>query len=528
MNDRIEPGWSECQPGGENWETVLQQMPVGVMLVGASDGRPIFRNAAARALWGDAPAPEEWPVWRTLRTGDVVTGEDVDVVRRNGARGVLSMSASALRDEGGAITAAVVTFTDVTQARRRDAARRFLHQASAVLSSSLEYTETLGNVARLAVPSLADWCAVDIVDGAELHRLAVEHVDPEKAAIAAMLGRRFPPKLESQNGVARVLRTGRPTLIGSVTEETLRSVAQDDEHLDVLRALELKSVMVVPLVARGRILGGITLAASESARRFDAEDLALAEELALLAARAIDNARLYHESEAANQAKVDFLSVVSHELRTPLTAVIGYSELLSLGIPEPLTARQGEQLERIEIAANHLLQLIDQILTIANLEAGTISMVPREVRLAAILQRAEAIARPLAREKRLEMTIEAPDPDVVLTTDPDRLLQVFINLLSNAVKFTESGSIQVRASRLGDAVEVTVRDTGIGIEPGTIARIFEPFRQIESPTTRRSGGTGLGLTISRRLLELLGGEIEVESTPGEGSTFTVRLPVGSD
>jgi signal transduction histidine kinase len=525
MSDRIEHGSVNGLPSGEGWEAVLQQMPVGVVLVRASDGRPIFRNAAARVLWGEARPPGDWPVWRTLRTGEVVAGEDVEMVGEDAGPRVLSMSSSALRDPSGRITAAVVTFTEVTQARRREAARRFLHQASAVLSSSLEYTETLGNVARLAVPSLADWCAVDIVQGGELRRLAVEHVDPEKAAIAALLARRFPPQLESQNGVARVLRTGRPALIATVTDETLRSVTQDDEHLAALRALELKSVMLVPLVARGRILGGITLAASESARTFDAEDLALAEELALLAARAIDNARLYHESEAANQAKVDFLSVVSHELRTPLTAVIGYAELLSLGIPEPLTPRQGEQLERIEIAANHLLQLIEQILTVANLEAGTISMVPREVRLGGILQRAEAIARPLAREKRLELAIEPPDPDVVLTTDPDRLLQVFLNLLSNAVKFTESGSVQVRATSRGDSVEVAVHDTGIGIEPGTIARIFEPFRQLESPVTRRSGGTGLGLTISRGLVELLGGEIEVESTPGVGSTFTVRLPV---
>jgi signal transduction histidine kinase len=217
--------------------------------------------------------------------------------------------------------------------------------------------------------------------------------------------------------------------------------------------------------------------------------------------------------------------VISHELRTPLTAVIGYAELLALGIPEPVTERQREQIERIEIAARHLLQLIEEILTITNLEAGTVSIRVQPVELSEILRRAEAIARPLALDKKIDLTVEPLAEEITLQTDPDRLLQIFLNLLSNAVKFTDDGSIVVKVTREADYVEVAVHDTGIGITPEQKDRIFEAFWQAEQPITRRAGGTGLGLTISRRLLALLGGEMTVVSEPGRGSTFAARIPL---
>jgi signal transduction histidine kinase len=322
-----------------------------------------------------------------------------------------------------------------------------------------------------------------------------------------------------------VIRDGKSALLPLIDDETLRSVAQNEEHLQILRSVGLRSAMIVPLTARGVVLGDLTLVAGESGRVFTERDLRLAEELAGLAALAIDNARLYDESQSANRAKADFLSVISHELRTPLTAVIGYAELLALGIPDPATERQLEQIERIEIAARHLLQLIEEILTITNLEAGTVSIRMQPVELSEILRRAEAIARPLALDKKIDLTVEPLDEEIELQTDPDRLLQIFLNLLTNAVKFTDAGSIRVTVQRERDYVEVSVRDTGIGITPEQKERIFEAFWQAEQPITRRAGGTGLGLTISKRLLDLLGGEISVRSEPGEGSTFTARIPL---
>ncbi|MBW3628222.1 MAG: GAF domain-containing protein [Gemmatimonadetes bacterium] len=529
------------------WKTVLQQMPAGVILARAPDGRVIFGNDAAEVIWrqpisqtasiggygfwrgyhrdGRPYQAEEWPLARSLRTGEVVVSEEIEIERGDGTRGVVSVNSTPILDEAGAVVAAVVTFTDVTERRRYESERRFLSRASAVLSSSLDYSVTVANVARLAVPTLCDWCGVDIVQGNGSRRLAVEHVDPGKLALAKELGEKYPVERSGPAGAGEVVREGNSALVPVIDDDTLREVAQDEEHLRILREVGLRSAMIVPLTARGVVLGDITLVSGESGREFDARDLALAEELAALAALAIDNARLYDESQSANRAKADFLSVISHELRTPLTAVIGYAELLALGIPEPVTERQLEQVERIEIAARHLLQLIEEILTIANLEAGTVSIRIQSVALSEILRRAEAIVRPLALEKKIAFSIEPLAEEITLETDPDRLLQIFLNLLSNAVKFTDTGSI-VLSVRPGDEfIEVAVRDTGVGITPEQKGRIFDAFWQAEQPITRRAGGTGLGLTISRRLLDLLGGKMDVVSEPGLGSTFTARIPL---
>ena len=529
------------------WKTVLQQMPAGVILARAPDGRLIFGNDAAEAIWRQPVTPvegveayarwrgfhedgrpyeaEEWPLARALRTGEVVVGEEIEIERGDGSRGSLSVNSTPIRGERGEITAAVVTFTDITERKRQEAERAFLARASALLSSSLDYNVTLGNVAKLAVPTLCDWCGVDIVQGNGVRRLAVEHVDAEKLALARELGEKYPPAPGSPTEAGAVLRDAKSALVPLIDDETLRSVAQNEEHLHILRSVGLRSAMIVPLTARGTVLGDLTMVAGESGRVFTERDLRLAEELALLAALAIDNARLYDESQSANRAKADFLSVISHELRTPLTAVIGYAELLALGIPEPVTEKQLEQIERIEIAARHLLQLIEEILTITNLEAGTVTIRIQPVQLSEILRRAEAIARPLALEKKIDLTVEPLEEQITLQTDPDRLLQIFLNLLSNAVKFTDAGSIVVSTRVEEEHVEVSVRDTGVGITPEQKERIFEAFWQAEQPITRRAGGTGLGLTISRRLLDLLGGEMQVHSEPGQGSTFTARLPL---
>jgi signal transduction histidine kinase len=529
-------------------QAVVQQMPGGVVVADAASSRVVYANRRAEAILrlplalpldlaeyppcrgfhadGSEYRRSEWPLARALREERAVEAAEIEIERGDGSRGTVRVSAAPVRDASGRVAAAFSTFHVVTEQRRHDAGRRFLAEASKVLASTLDYATTLRNIARLAVPALADWCTVDIVEEGRIRRLAVEHVEPEKAALAAELARRYPPDREARTGVARVLRSGRSDLLPEVDDEVLRGLAQDEEHLRILRELGLRSAMIVPLIARGEVVGDISLIAAESGRRYGPEDLALAEDLALRAALAIDHARLYDESQAANRAKSDFLAVMSHELRTPLTAIIGYTELLQLGVPEPVTPRQLEQLERVSVAAQHLLQLIEEILSISSLEAGTLRVRHEPVRLSELLDRAEIIVRPTALERDLELRIEPPSDDVALESDPDKILQVLLNVLTNAVKFTEHGSVTLTSRRAGDVVEIEVRDTGIGLSAADQARIFEPFWQAERPITRRVGGTGLGLTFTRHLGELLGGEIHVESEAGVGSTFTVRLPIG--
>jgi PAS domain S-box-containing protein len=230
------------------------------------------------------------------------------------------------------------------------------------------------------------------------------------------------------------------------------------------------------------------------------------------------------EAERANQAKSDFLAVMSHELRTPLTAVMGYAELLQMGVPEPLPDPAVQQVERIDQAARHLLTLIEEILTFSRLEANREEVRLQRVDLVEVVREALSFVRPLADRKGLRLRLSAPAEGVETATDVGKVRQILSNLLSNAVKFTRAGEVALEAEAGEGELRVRVRDTGMGIAPGDLARIFDPFWQVQQGNTREAGGTGLGLTISRRLAVLLGGDLTAESTPGEGSTFTLRLP----
>lgn len=231
------------------------------------------------------------------------------------------------------------------------------------------------------------------------------------------------------------------------------------------------------------------------------------------------------EAESANGAKSDFLAVMSHELRTPLAAIMGYQELLADGITGPVTEAQAQQLGRIKASARHLLSLIDEILTFTRLDAGREVVKEETVDLNESMREAIEIVEPLAQAKKLDIAVTWPEQGVTIESDSTKLRQIMVNLLSNAVKFTEEGKVSLAARIADNQLEITVSDTGIGIQPDHINRIFDPFWQAEQKATRRATGTGLGLTVTRRLANLLGGDVSVVSQPGEGATFTVTLPV---
>ena len=233
------------------------------------------------------------------------------------------------------------------------------------------------------------------------------------------------------------------------------------------------------------------------------------------------------EAESANGAKSDFLAVMSHELRTPLAAIMGYQELLADGITGPITEAQGQQLGRIKASARHLLALIDEILTFTRLDAGREVIVPETFNLNDVLNDACEIVEPLAAAKKIQLKVEPASQEMIVESDPTKVKQILVNLLSNAVKFTETGSVTATASMAGENFILKVADTGIGIDSEHLHRIFDPFWQVEQKATRRATGTGLGLTVTKRLANLLGGDVDVASIPGEGTMFTVTLPVKS-
>lgn len=424
------------------------------------------------------------------------------------------------------VSGSLMTFTrDITRRKREEEGAKLLSDVSRVLASTLEYETTLEAVARLAVGDLSDWCAVDLVDSdGAIRQVVVAHIDEARIKWAKALNKRYPPDYSGPTGVGHVIKTGQPEIYPDITDEMLVASAKDDDHLGIMRELRLKSALVVPMIARGRTLGALTLVSTEKGRRYGDDDMALAMELATRAALAIDNAQLYRSALAASEAKSAFLATMSHELRTPLNAIIGYQSLLKEGIDGPLNKSQLAQLTRIRASADHLLGLIDEILTFSRVEAGKEIVRREEVSLRSIIDEALTMIAPLADVKKL--TLRAEGHDARLFTDGNKVRQILLNLLSNAIKFTDSGEVLARSRADGEKIAVSIIDTGIGIAAENLGRIFDPFWQVEQRSTRKVGGTGLGLSVSRSLAQLVGGDIGVESELGKGSTFTLTLPVG--
>ncbi|MBD0327543.1 MAG: GAF domain-containing protein, partial [Pyrinomonadaceae bacterium] len=423
----------------------------------------------------------------TERTEHIVTG--------------LAAQAAIAMDNARLFDAARRARADAEAAGRRSA---FLAEASAILASSLDYETTLTSVARLAVPHIADWCSVHIIEReGVILPLALAHVDPSKVAMAEELQRRYPFDPSETRGVPQVIRSGQPEIYTHIPDSLLATAARDEGHLAILRELGLKSAMTVPMTVQGRTLGALSFISTESDRRYGPEDLALASDLARRAALAIDNARLYREAQEANRIKDEFLATLSHELRTPLTAVLGWAKLLRTGQLDPETSARA--LETIQRNARAQQQIIEDILDVSRIITGKLRLEVNPVELVPVIEAAMESVRPAADAKAIQLETMLDDQTGFVMGDPARLQQVVWNLLSNAVKFTpHGGRIELQLHAVDSHAQITITDTGEGIRPEFLPYVFDRFRQADGSTTRMHGGLGLGLAIVRHLVELHG------------------------
>jgi signal transduction histidine kinase len=363
---------------------------------------------------------------------------------------------------------------------------------------------------------------VDIIgrDGA-IQRVGVAHVDPAKERLLWEVTRWVRKDAPMVPHLRRALLEGESTLIPAVDDAMLQAAILDEEHGKILMQIRPRAVACVPLIVGERSIGVLVMYTAESGRHYDADDLAMAEELARRAALAVENARLYHETEQATRARDQVLGVVAHDLRNPLNTMLMASQLLADTLPPDSSARR--QVAIVQRAGDRMNRLIQDLLDIKRLESGRLTLDLRPIGARALLLDAVEMLRAVASASALELVLEAPDDLPRVTADAHRVQQVLSNLIGNAIKFTaKGGRISVRARRDDDEVCVEITDTGTGIPADQLPHVFGQFWQAARGDRR---GIGLGLAIAKGIVEAHAGRIWVESSVGEGSSFFFTLPV---
>jgi PAS domain S-box-containing protein len=441
--------------------------------------------------------------------------------RKNGEEFPAEAAISKL-DIGGS-TILTVALRDITARKRIEKEQQFLSEAGAVLASSLDYEQTLANVGQLVVRDLADWCIVEIVEEGEkrIRRLKVVSADPSKASLAAQL-EQLPIDRSRPYFTRAALESRRPFVLERITASDLEAFAQNAENLRLLHAIEPKSAMGLPLLARGRLLGALYFISSTSSRLYGQSDLQFAQALAESAALAIENGHLYQTAVQATQLRDEVLRVVAHDLRNPLSVILMQSAAAPRrGGPEPERRNQRSN-ENIQRAATRMKRLIQDLLDVTLIEARQFRVDRVRVPARQLLLDAVETQRPLAVSAALDVrcALDGELPDI--WGDPHRLLQVFENLIGNAIKFTPAGGqITISATPGERDVEFRVADTGGGIAASDLPHVFDRFWQARKGA---HGGAGLGLSITRGIVEAHGGRIWVESTLGRGTTLSFTIP----
>lgn len=403
---------------------------------------------------------------------------------------------------------------------RAQAQTRFLADAGALFVASLDAETILRNLARLAVPDVADACLVDLLaEDRRVLRVAVAHRDPTRADRAWDVG------APSEDGVPEVIRTSQPLLLATVGPEGLKALGRGPSDESGLAGLGLSSAVAAPLVARGRTLGAIVLASVDGGRAYDDLDLAFVKTVAERAALAVDNARLFQQAQDAGRLKDEFLGALSHELRAPLNAIMGWAHVLRSGPADSaiLERAVGAIDRNVKLQAH----LISNVLDLSRMVTGRLRLNVGVVEPGAIVEAAAAALRAEAAVRDVTIATAIDRRPGVISGDVERLQQVVSNLIANAVRSApRGGRVDVRAAKVEGLLRIEVEDNGAGIAADALPHIFDRFRPTDASTNRPTTGVELGLAIVRHLVELHGGSVQAASRGrGQGATFTVTLPV---
>lgn len=403
----------------------------------------------------------------------------------------------------------------------------FLSTASKILSSSLDYNVTLVSIAKLVVDSIADFCMIDLREGAYLHRVTIKMHDPAKNKLAQEFYD-FPPDPRNEDSIYDALNSGKPIIIKKVTKEWLASVSEIPEEKALIKKLNFSSLIFVPLQSRGNTIGVLTIASCDSNFEYSANDAVFIKELADRAAITVDKARLYTEAQEAIRIRDEFLSVASHELKTPLTSILLSLQLILKRL-EKSTSKSiasDEILRAVDTSiqqSKRMSRLINDLLDITQTSSQYFQLVPEKVKLSDLIDDIQGKFEIILKERNITLKIVEKDKNIVGYWDRLRLEQAISNLISNAIKYGEGKPITLLTTMEENEVVIEVVDKGMGVKERDESKIFQVFNR--GSDVKSVKGIGVGLFIAKNIVEAHGGRISLESEFGKGTTFSVFLPL---
>lgn len=472
---------------------------------------------------------------------------------------------------------------DISKRKLAENNLHILARTNTQFSAALGYRQTLDAIASIIVPSIADWCSIDILENGKIEQVVIAHRDPAKVKWAKQLrAKQGSADLNATGGVPWVIRTGKVEHIPMITEEMLRASARNDKELKLLFDLNFHSVITAPLKIDGKTIGAISFVSTESHRHYDENDVEVAQALANRAALAVYNANLFQGAQTEinerkklqveleklnatlearvkkrtlqlertnegledeikrrhklenqrlqhyidlNKTKDEFISLASHQLRTPATGVKQYVGMVLEGMAGDVTDQQRMLLKKAYESNERQLTIVSDLLKVAQVDAGKVRLHTKEVNIADLLKDVITEQQDTYAMRKQTLTFTEPPFQPNAIVDPDMMRMVLENMIDNASKYSDPGkSIHVSLAEEDNGVVVAIHDNGVGIARKDIAKLFEKFNRIHNHLSNHVGGTGLGLYWAKKVVDLHGGIIKVTSVPGKGSTFSVHLP----
>ena len=508
-------------------QAIIRQMPAGVMVLSKAKEILLY-NEQMRNLLGEPSNAKEIlsSSFQVSMEGHPINSKEIEYVCRNGKVSALDTSFGPIHDNKENIFASVVIAKDITQEKRNERDQNFLTHVKSLLISTIDYDLILARIASATIPYLADGCIVDLLEGTEIKRIVTQHQDPLMHEQMKLTKELYPPQLGTPQPTSVVIQTGKPTMIESVDLSHVEGGTFNSEHADLIRKLEINSLICVPLTIRGKTIGAITVINSRDRVNLNRDDFSVAKELAHYAAVAINNAALYKDARSGIQLRDDFISMASHELRTPITSLQLQVQVLNSLVSglenDPDVAQVMKKfLGSTNSQLKRLTRLVDDMLDISRIDTGKLTLNLKKVNLAGVIL--DVLDRFKDHLESQNISVELKyQADVYYECDPERIDQVMTNFMTNAIKYGKKKPIHVHLEENSTHVILRIQDFGRGISKADQERIFKRFEQAH--TSEDVSGLGLGLYINQRIIDEHAGVISLESEVDKGSIFSVLFP----